>query len=109
MIMEIRPVPQDFFWMCGLKFKFTVQEVNIYCIYSKYTKQIGSGTYSMQKIIKRFWPEFMISGFFPDHRVSILFVVSSSVHLEFSGHVTKSKQGHALLFGEVLTSTRIYS
>jgi len=44
----------------------------------------------------------MISEFFPDHRVSILFVVSSSVHLEFSGHLTKSKQGHALLFGEVV-------
>ena len=63
----------------------------------------------MQKLLKDFGLNFMISGFFPDHRVSILFVVSSSVHLEFSGHVTKSKQGHALLFGEVVTSTRIYS
>ena len=63
----------------------------------------------MQKLLKDFGLNFMISRFFPDDRVSILFVVSSSVHLEFSGHVTKSKQGHALLFGEVVTSTRIYS
>jgi len=62
----------------------------------------------MQKLLKDFGLNFMISGFFPDHGDSILLVVSSRVYWEFSGNLTISKQGHAPFFGATVTSTRIY-